>query len=412
MRPHAKLVEKNYAEMNTTPFKPASKAASRTSAKNPTSHSRGSSIASTVTSSPQSVRKPPSSNMKPPSTVGTAKPASPTGTRETPDGSTDGDAAPKPRNRKSEAERIQVFTEDPCCAEVEPFRARCKQCDTWITLHDTRKYVMKNWKEHRKVCDAGGPSTSVEVEEGPGTGAETATQPTPTSAEKGSIKPRPRRTEAERRAYLEAHPNSGEVRPGEIFCVLCHRWIKLAIKQNYVTSNWDVHQKLHPVPLDALKPPSSTSVNEENPSPEATSSPTRQLSVVQPLSDMSFSESATSEAQEASSSTSRKRTREDDDDAPQAEGRLVRARTESYKPVTGLWRRLTEPIIHFWSGFKQGLATGSDTPLGTQDTIATDATTSDTVIPPTKGTDTDTIISASPTEMEFIAVIPSTSTSA
>lgn len=55
-------------------------------------------------------------------------------------------------SRKSEPERRQFLEDDPQSGDVEPHRAFCKGCNEWIDLNPTRKFIMKNWVEHRRHC--------------------------------------------------------------------------------------------------------------------------------------------------------------------------------------------------------------------------------------------------------------------
>ena len=48
-------------------------------------------------------------------------------------------------------------------------------------------------------------------------------------------------TEAERKAILDNDPRSGEVRPQEVFCVPCNKFIRLSSKTSYALYNWEAH---------------------------------------------------------------------------------------------------------------------------------------------------------------------------
>jgi hypothetical protein len=52
-----------------------------------------------------------------------------------------------------------------------------------------------------------------------------------------------RRSEAERIAFLQADSRAQEVKPHEVFCRSCQKWIKLAINAPYVLANWQAHQQ-------------------------------------------------------------------------------------------------------------------------------------------------------------------------
>jgi hypothetical protein len=48
--------------------------------------------------------------------------------------------------------------------------------------------------------------------------------------------------EAERQAYLEGDPRSEEVRPYEVLCKTCKKWVQLGNKTRYSLSHWKEHQ--------------------------------------------------------------------------------------------------------------------------------------------------------------------------
>lgn len=52
-----------------------------------------------------------------------------------------------------------------------------------------------------------------------------------------------RKTEVERQTILETDPRTEEVRPYEVLCKTCQKWIKLGTKQRYALGNWRGHQK-------------------------------------------------------------------------------------------------------------------------------------------------------------------------
>ena len=51
------------------------------------------------------------------------------------------------------------------------------------------------------------------------------------------------RGEAERQAYLEQDPRSEEVRPYEVLCKTCKKWVQLGNKTRYSLNHWKDHQK-------------------------------------------------------------------------------------------------------------------------------------------------------------------------
>ncbi|KAI9062543.1 hypothetical protein FKP32DRAFT_1573873 [Trametes sanguinea] len=58
-----------------------------------------------------------------------------------------------------------------------------------------------------------------------------------------SAKMRSRKTEAERRQFLEEDPNTGDVEPHRVFCKACDSWIDLNPKLKYVMRLWLEHKK-------------------------------------------------------------------------------------------------------------------------------------------------------------------------
>lgn len=75
-----------------------------------------------------------------------------TDTEDADEGSVAGEPKGRYASRKNEAERRQFLEEDPNSGEVEPHRAFCKACNEWIDLNPSRRYIMKNWVEHRRSC--------------------------------------------------------------------------------------------------------------------------------------------------------------------------------------------------------------------------------------------------------------------
>ena len=52
-----------------------------------------------------------------------------------------------------------------------------------------------------------------------------------------------RTTEAERRSYLESHPDVAELEPHRVKCRCCDKWLKLSSTQNYALAPWKLHKK-------------------------------------------------------------------------------------------------------------------------------------------------------------------------
>lgn len=79
-------------------------------------------------------------------------PYSRTDTEDADEGSVVGEPKGRYASRKNETERRQFLEEDPNSGEVEAHRVFCKACNEWIGLNPSRRYIMKNWVEHRRSC--------------------------------------------------------------------------------------------------------------------------------------------------------------------------------------------------------------------------------------------------------------------
>jgi hypothetical protein len=53
----------------------------------------------------------------------------------------------------------------------------------------------------------------------------------------------PRQSDAKRKALLEEDPRAQEVKPHEVLCRSCQKWIKLSIDHSYLLGNWHAHQQ-------------------------------------------------------------------------------------------------------------------------------------------------------------------------
>lgn len=52
-----------------------------------------------------------------------------------------------------------------------------------------------------------------------------------------------RRTESERKFILDSDDRAESVKPDEVKCRKCQKWIRLAMKSNYALYNWNKHQE-------------------------------------------------------------------------------------------------------------------------------------------------------------------------
>ena len=55
--------------------------------------------------------------------------------------------------RRTEAERIEYFRNQPECGEIEPHRAFCTRCNKHVGLGKKQTYTVRPWETHRAKCD-------------------------------------------------------------------------------------------------------------------------------------------------------------------------------------------------------------------------------------------------------------------
>ncbi|KAG1774102.1 hypothetical protein EV702DRAFT_1126647 [Suillus placidus] len=231
---------RNSQESQVLSAKPVSKARG--------SHSRASSVVSLNRSirheSPSvlSVRAKPSDK---------SSPASKAKCPDTPDDDADetssiAESSAGGRIRRSESERIQYFKDQSQCDDMEPHRVHCARCDKWINLGKRQTYTVRPWEIHRRRCDPRSPvskksnRSEPEMEKPEGEvsiselSQEITKQPSPQSA---------RQSDAEKKALLEEDPRAQEVKPHEVLCRSCQKWIKLSIDHTHLLGNWHAHQQ-------------------------------------------------------------------------------------------------------------------------------------------------------------------------
>lgn len=165
---------------------------------------------------------------------------------------------------RSEPERIEYFKKQPECGELEPHRAFCTRCDSWVNLRKPQTYTVRPWERHRAKCDLK-PSVAKETK-----AASTVASPSAGEKEDAKVKeegPAPiildlratkssedvqpsftcegmptNKQESLRLAVLQADPRVLEIKPYEVLCRGCQKWIKLS-PQPYTLSNWQGHQQ-------------------------------------------------------------------------------------------------------------------------------------------------------------------------
>lgn len=150
------------------------------------------------------------------------------------------------RIRRSESERIQYFKDQPQCDDMEAHRVHCARCDKWINLGKRQTYTVRPWEIHRRKCDPRSPvskkshiiKTEVEKPEGEVSVSELSQDITKQLSPQS-----PRQSDAERKALLEEDPRAQEVKPHEVLCRSCQKWIKLSIDHSYLLGSWHAHQQ-------------------------------------------------------------------------------------------------------------------------------------------------------------------------
>ncbi|KAK7061065.1 hypothetical protein VNI00_000800 [Paramarasmius palmivorus] len=188
-------------------------------------HQKPASSASPASQKPTSVR-----GHKPNSSISMKNPAP--SESEVDDGASVADSILTSRVRRTEAERIEYFNNQPEASNVEPHSIVCLRCRRQISLGKRQTYAVKPWEAHRSRCDAKVPAEmfndSPQKEEGSEAG----------------ITVRTHRSEAERKAILEADTRALDVQPDQVLCKRCKKWIRLGGKTaRYALKNWETHQQ-------------------------------------------------------------------------------------------------------------------------------------------------------------------------
>ncbi|KAG7093643.1 hypothetical protein E1B28_007306 [Marasmius oreades] len=139
--------------------------------------------------------------------------------------------------RRTEAERIEYFKNQPEASDVEPYHVICLRCKKTVNLRKRQTYSVKPWEIHRARCDAKVPSglfdeTSTHTAKENDNKSQTGTTTTTT---------RTKTTEAERKTILECE--AADVKPDEALCKRCKKWIRLGNgNSKYSLGNWSSHQ--------------------------------------------------------------------------------------------------------------------------------------------------------------------------
>ncbi|KAI0697832.1 hypothetical protein C8T65DRAFT_661466 [Cerioporus squamosus] len=175
------------------------------------------------------------SSVKPRSTIGR------TDTEDGDEGSVVGEPKGRYSSRKTEAERRQFMEEDPNSGEVEAHRVFCKACNDWVDLNPSRRYIMKNWVEHRRQCKGGSERSESPSKEKAAAQAEEDDASVADGSVADSATIKRMRKEEDRKAFIENDPLSGEVKPDAAFCKGCQTWVKLSTQTRYSSHPWRAH---------------------------------------------------------------------------------------------------------------------------------------------------------------------------
>lgn len=149
--------------------------------------------------------------------------------------------------RRTEAERIQYFRAHPHCGTMEPHRVLCTRCHRFVNLGRKQTYAVRPWETHRSRCDQKPPRSEThegsarnEEEEASDNGDDAASTVAPSVAQSDiSV----RRTEPERKDFLDSDTRAEAVKHDEVLCRKCQKWIRLSTRQKFALTNWNKHQR-------------------------------------------------------------------------------------------------------------------------------------------------------------------------
>ncbi|KAJ7255490.1 hypothetical protein B0H12DRAFT_534922 [Mycena haematopus] len=134
--------------------------------------------------------------------------------------------------RRTEAERIEYFNNQPDCSNVSSYSATCTRCNKVVSLGRKQTYTVKPWEKHRKRCDQMIAASGSIIDDGASARSEIR-------SEAGSSV---RMNEAQRKAVLEADQRAETVQADQVLCRKCQKWIRLSGRTKYALGNWTTHQ--------------------------------------------------------------------------------------------------------------------------------------------------------------------------
>ncbi|KAJ7504281.1 hypothetical protein B0H11DRAFT_1981470 [Mycena galericulata] len=138
--------------------------------------------------------------------------------------------------RRTEAERIEYFNNQPDCSNIEPHGVMCTRCNKLVNLGRKQTYAVKPWETHRKRCDQKVSSGSVFDD------AASMRSETRSEIARSEVGGATRTTQAERKAILEADARAETVQADQVLCRKCQKWIRLSTRTAYSLGNWNHHQ--------------------------------------------------------------------------------------------------------------------------------------------------------------------------
>jgi hypothetical protein len=148
--------------------------------------------------------------------------------------------------RKSGPERQREISASSHCGELEPARAYCTTCATWIELSAKTPYSIRPWTQHlRDVHDEAQVPRKRKARADDDDEGDDASTVAPsvarTASEIGGDTAILLKTESQRRALLRADLRIEEVRPHEVLCRQCTQWVKLHATRKFEVQRWHAH---------------------------------------------------------------------------------------------------------------------------------------------------------------------------
>ncbi|KAJ7759188.1 hypothetical protein B0H16DRAFT_631618 [Mycena metata] len=130
--------------------------------------------------------------------------------------------------RRTEAERIEYFNNQPDCSNIEPHNVTCTRCNKVVQLGRKQTYAVRPWETHRIRCDQ-------KVSAASHFGDDSASM----ASESGGRK---QLTELQRKEVLETDQRAETVEHDRVLCKKCKAWIRLSNRTKYSLYNWTNHQ--------------------------------------------------------------------------------------------------------------------------------------------------------------------------